>query len=339
MGERHAHPDHAVWKSLDAWREFLSFRYPGAEVVASGPSRAFRARYRAWNLGSLEFAEIGCSSSQCLQVTAPKQVALDSYYLPLQLEGIAHCGQDGHGCRATARSMLLLDSRIPHYRELGAESRMLNVRLPKPLLERYLPDAGAVCVRPVSGDSGQGAVAWALLNSLWTQRTTLDAAGLPALADVVARMVASLFGPLRRKDPDPPGAVSRHRRRLLEYIADNLDDPQLDVQGTADACGISYRYVHLLMRDTGRTFSQYLLEHRLECCRSVLEARHDSARSITEIAFECGFNDASHFSRAFRGRYGLSPREFRRARASGADPAFDVGSGGAPRGPAARSMR
>ncbi|MDY0066471.1 MAG: helix-turn-helix transcriptional regulator, partial [Steroidobacteraceae bacterium] len=63
----------------------------------------------------------------------------------------------------------------------------------------------------------------------------------------------------------------------------------------------------------GRTFSQYLLEHRLERCRSALERPRDSARSITEIAFECGFNDASHFSRAFRSRYGLSPREFRRA--------------------------
>lgn len=323
MEIRHARQDDAVWKSLDAWQEFLSLRYPGAEVVASGRAHAFHARFRAWNLGSLEFAEIDSSSSQCLQVTAPKHAALDSYYLPLQLEGIAHGGQDGRGCRATARSMLLLDSRIPHWRELGAGSRMLNVRLPKPLLERYLPDAGAVCVRPVSGDSGQGAVAWAMLNSLWAQRTTLNTADLPALADVVARMVASLFGPLRRNDTDPPGAARRHRRKLLEYIADNLNDPQLDVQSTADACGISYRYVHLLMRDTGRTFSRYLLEHRLERCRSALEARKHSARSITEIAFECGFNDASHFSRAFRGRYGLSPREFRRGQAGSEETEFE----------------
>lgn len=315
MGMRHSRADDAVWRSLDGWRAFLSHRYPGAEVVASGRAHAFHAQYRAWTLGSLEFAEIGSSSSQCLQVTAPQQAALDSYYLPLQIEGIAHGGQDGRRCRATARSMLLLDSRVPHWRELGAASRMLNVRLPKPLLERYLPEAGAVCVRPVSGDSGQGAVAWAFLNSLWAQRTTLNAADLPALADVVARMVASLFGPLRRNAPDRPGAVSRHRRRLLEYIADNLNDPQLDVQSAADGCGISCRYVHLLMRDTGRTFSRYLLEHRLERCRRAFEGRRDAARSITGIAFECGFNDASHFSRAFRRRYGLSPREFRRARA------------------------
>jgi AraC-like DNA-binding protein len=71
------------------------------------------------------------------------------------------------------------------------------------------------------------------------------------------------------------------------------------------------RYVHVLMRDTGRSFSRYLLERRLERCCEALQSKADRSCSITEIAFRWGFNDMSHFSRVFRGRYGLSPREFR----------------------------
>ncbi|MGD9922536.1 MAG: helix-turn-helix domain-containing protein, partial [Pseudorhodoplanes sp.] len=36
-----------------------------------------------------------------------------------------------------------------------------------------------------------------------------------------------------------------------------------------------------------------------------------AGRTITEIAFGWGFNDAAHFSRIFRGRFGCSARELR----------------------------
>ena len=39
------------------------------------------------------------------------------------------------------------------------------------------------------------------------------------------------------------------------------------------------------------------------------EASH---RSITEIAFACGFNDSAHFSRAFAARFDTTPSQWRR---------------------------
>jgi len=90
----------------------------------------------------------------------------------------------------------------------------------------------------------------------------------------------------------------------------------VDADGLAcDCCRsalvIEHRPDRLLMRRTGRTFSQYLLEHRLERCRAALAASSAGRRSSTSIAFAWGFNDAAHFSRSFRHRYGLSPRDFR----------------------------
>ncbi|CAB1368729.1 helix-turn-helix domain-containing protein [Denitratisoma oestradiolicum] len=289
----------------------MSLRYPGAQVFSEGPRHSFLTRYQSWQFGGLEFAEIHSTSRQSLQVPMPERAAPDSYYLPLQLNGDFHGGQYGREFRGGVRSMLLLDSQAPHWRELGADSHLLNVRLPKPLLERYLADPRAICMNPVSADSGQGALVWGFINALWARRAELGTADMPALADVVARMVAGLFGTLHDEEAAVSGLVDRQRRRVLECIAANLNAPRLDVQSVATACGISPRYVHLLMRHTGRTFSQYLLEHRLERCRNALQGR-PGKRSITEIAFEWGFNDVSHFSRSFRKRYGLSPREFRR---------------------------
>jgi AraC-like DNA-binding protein len=43
------------------------------------------------------------------------------------------------------------------------------------------------------------------------------------------------------------------------------------------------------------------------------------ARSISNIAYGCGFNDAAHFSRAFRARFGCAARELRPTRSAGND--------------------
>ncbi len=38
----------------------------------------------------------------------------------------------------------------------------------------------------------------------------------------------------------------------------------------------------------------------------------NSQNSITQIAMDCGFADCAHFSREFRARFGMAPRQFQR---------------------------
>jgi transcriptional regulator GlxA family with amidase domain len=49
----------------------------------------------------------------------------------------------------------------------------------------------------------------------------------------------------------------------------------------------------------------------MACCHRDLTDPAMRHRSISEIAFAAGFNDLSHFSRSYRARYGLLPRETR----------------------------
>jgi AraC-like DNA-binding protein len=295
------------WHSLDAWRDFMAGRYPGVEIAA--PNAGFRIRYRSWQCGAIEFAEISSVSRLGIRVDVPARNAPDCYYLPLQLGGEFRVGQYGREYRAGPRTLCLLDSHVPHWRELAAGGQLLNVRLPKTMLDRYLVDPTEACERPVAADAGLAAIVWEFANSVWRRYLELGAA-MPDMADMLARMAANLFcAPMDAECPD--GGADTHRRQLLQCIRDRLGDPQFDVGKAAAACGISPRYVHVLMRDTGRSFSRYLLERRLERCHEALQSKAGRSCSITEIAFRWGFNDMSHFSRVFRTRYGLPPREFR----------------------------
>ncbi len=65
-------------------------------------------------------------------------------------------------------------------------------------------------------------------------------------------------------------------------------------------------------RGTGRTFSGFLTEVRIDhACHSLATTK----RSVTEIAFESGFNDLPHFNRTFRRRTGKNPLNWRRQHA------------------------
>lgn len=57
---------------------------------------------------------------------------------------------------------------------------------------------------------------------------------------------------------------------------------------------------------TGKTFKEYLNEVRLEkACQRLL-----SGEKVSQVAFECGFNDPSYFSQRFKHHFGLSPTQF-----------------------------
>ncbi len=79
--------------------------------------------------------------------------------------------------------------------------------------------------------------------------------------------------------------------------------------------GISERYLQKLFETVGDNFTHYVRERRLQRAWADLSNPTEAHRSISEIAYAYGFGDSAHFSRAFRHRFGLPPREFRQQEA------------------------
>lgn len=102
------------------------------------------------------------------------------------------------------------------------------------------------------------------------------------------------------------------RARILGFVNRNLADPELTIERIAGRMHCTKRYLHKVFSEDGETLNQYIWTRRLELCRVNLARPDLSAKSITEIAFGCGFSNAAHFSRSFRARFGESPRAYRR---------------------------
>jgi AraC-like DNA-binding protein len=109
--------------------------------------------------------------------------------------------------------------------------------------------------------------------------------------------------------PTPQHALTA---QIQASIRENLGDPRLTPPAIAADHHISLRYLHKLFERDGHTVAGWIRERRLEQCRRDLADPRLAARSIHAIATRWGFTSPAHFSRAFRGAYGFSPRQFRR---------------------------
>lgn len=102
------------------------------------------------------------------------------------------------------------------------------------------------------------------------------------------------------------------RRDAMRYIIRHLDDTDLSIARVATALGVGQRRLQRAFVEAGETPSQFILTQRLDgAARELSGARGGCRSSILDIAFSVGFNDASHFSRSFTRRYGVSPRHYR----------------------------
>jgi AraC-like DNA-binding protein len=98
---------------------------------------------------------------------------------------------------------------------------------------------------------------------------------------------------------------------LLAYCRQHLHDAGLTPQRAADYLRVSVRTLHSRFKQVGKTFGRWVLDNRLDACRTALGDPNQRGLSISEIVYRWDFNDLSHFNKAFRARYGQSPRACR----------------------------
>ena len=105
--------------------------------------------------------------------------------------------------------------------------------------------------------------------------------------------------------------VEDESRRILKvknFISKNYMD-ELRLPELASLAGMSSSaFSRFFKLHTGRNISEYIIDLRLGYAARMLV---DTAKSISEIGFDCGFNNLSNFNRIFKKKKGCSPSEFR----------------------------
>jgi len=154
----------------------------------------------------------------------------------------------------------------------------------------------------------------AMLETHFRSADPIDLQASEAFGRYLADIVALQLGANRDGDDQAAGRglMAARRQLVLEKIHARAADPAFNANIVAGELGVSRRYVNLLLEQTGRTFSEHVLDRRLAIAHQLLLAQPDHCRTIASLALEAGFSDVSYFNRVFRRRFGDTPGRFRK---------------------------
>jgi AraC-like DNA-binding protein len=295
-----------------AWNALYSSRLDQVDVTPANQD-TFDAELTLGTLGPIRVARITCGRSSIARtprhiVHAPGRV----FSFILQARGSGVFAQYGHEAPLREGDITLCDSAAPHSYHVEEHSEVMMLRVPANMLKERLPSPEQFCGRHLSSTEGLTCTVAAVMGSICVQ---LERGLSPYFQNSLARHVLDLLATSYAIAFDSlnttSSVVSGRHAKVKLYIEQHLRDPELSPCTIAQGLKLSSRYLRMIFATGGETVSAYILRRRLEECGRQMSDPQWRGRSIAEIAFGWGFNSAPHFTRSFRDRYGLSPRQYR----------------------------
>ena len=230
--------------------------------------------------------------------------------LVMQLSGRAIVSQGSIETEIATNDLAIIDTYRPFTCRFSGQTRQLAAYIPAAELMTLCPASTFSRPQRWAARDGIGGLARTTLMTVARSADRFDESDAmharQMLTGVVKHMVERDHQPRR----DVQNSLPDYRIRA--FIDAHLADPELSPAQIAAGCGISVRRLHRSFVDTEWSVCEWIRHRRLAKCREDLLDPAKDRLSITQIAFRWGFNDAAHFSRAFRSFYDQSPRDARR---------------------------
>jgi AraC-like DNA-binding protein len=292
---------------FDGWREQLGPRFGVAEVTRQGTGR-FSAAIETSSIGRLSVSEISADAMTFHRTRHHvSHRERDEFTVGLMVEGAAIVEQDGREALLVPGDLVLCDNRRPYRIRFDQPFRQIVFNCERVELEARLPDADR---RTAHRIEGKGAVP--SMTAAYVASIAKGAPGSGAAAHAVAQHTFDLLALTVGHVSVPAPSSTLLLARVHAFIDEHLSDPDLTPALIARHHRISRRQLYRLFDESGDTIAAYIRRRRLLRCQAMLADMRQARRSVSEIAFAMGFNDATTFGRAFREAFGVTPRDYRR---------------------------
>jgi AraC-like DNA-binding protein len=298
---------------LEYWLEMVCSTYCHLDCEPPEHEAIF-GDIRSAQVGAIHFSRV---SSNCRQVRLTAERTGSSqdtdFLVLLQRKGRGAMHQDGRTAILEPGDFVFHACDRPYELEFEQPLHVLDVlRVARPHLEGHVANLDSLTALTVPGDAVAGRLLRSMLDTLHGQLDELHPSSSLGISEAITNVVAAGL----RSLPDAnlrqaSNLASYHRARITAHVQEHLRDPGLSVNSIAAALQMSADHVSRMFRDEPMSLSRLIWQMRLDACRRDLGDPRFATRSVSDIAFSWGFNDAAHFSRSFRKQHGRSPREWR----------------------------
>jgi AraC-like DNA-binding protein len=303
---------------LADWREVYARNLAHADIEPLD-DRPFRASAKFLTLPDLSVTIDSRSDSRYIFGKEAIARMADHVALAIVARGAGHVAQLGREVSSDVGAAVLVSGADPLTATLRGDGTCTVLTFPRAALQRFVPDIDAALVRPIPRD----VEALRLLTNYMGVLRDGDNSLSPDLALVYAghlRDLAALTLGARGEARElalARGAKAARRKAILDAIDASAHAPNASVAAIARKLGISDRYIRAILQETGKTFSELVLERRLALVWARFNDSQFNGQSISEIAFSAGFSDISYFNRSFRRHFGETPTGVRGSGRSG----------------------
>jgi AraC family transcriptional regulator, positive regulator of tynA and feaB len=295
---------------FDWWREVLAETHVPWDLGSSrDASPAYQARVERRQVGRVRIVD--CSCDPCAGTRGAPEIAAttDEWAIVLfNLHG-REIFEQNDGCSELGPgSAVLWQSTWPARFTVLEPLRKRCLFVPREELENRCPGFHRLTGMPLTARTPETRLFMSFLAETIRAFPALSPDGKRTAARVTVELLAAALRPQCTLSPG-----SLHDAlfvKICGYIDRHVRDASLRPQSIADAHHISLRTLQLIFAEHGETVSHRIRRLRLDRCQADIV---QSGRPIASVALRWGFVDPAHFSRVFRDRYGMSPREARAA--------------------------
>jgi len=276
------------------WRDLVAETFPGMTVKAE---EGIRANLSRWALGCVGMAVARSERARVERV--PGASSERNIVLHLQRRGRLALSQCGRTAVVPSGGIVIADDAEPYAIDISDRNECIILHIPVSALaeqDQHRDWRAAV----LNGEDANVALFRRMIEGLWAEadrHDMIDAGFDSVLVSMVRVACGRSSTPATLSEPDCPPVAFALRQ---------LFDPTLNTAAIADGTGMSERGVQkAFLREVGQTPMAFVVDHRLARAAEMLA--RDDGRSVTEIAYDTGFNDSASFSRCFRRRYDVMP--------------------------------
>jgi len=300
---------------IEAWRAWFE---PVLDVVPKQtPDTGFRAETHAWRLG--RFAMSRTMGPPVTVVRTKRNLRRE----PVDHWVISYCGRGAHLAK-TARTSIEVPARVPFVWSLGEEFEherthidRIQFFMPRDVFRDIAPLLDAACGLVL--DTPLGHLFGDYMLALERRLPIITQADFPQLESAVQAMVAAAVAPSAERVEIARRQIDLGlRERVRQAVRRHLRTPGLGPKTLCRLVGMSRSNLYRLFEEKGGV-AQYIQSERLTEAYAIL-ADPASIRTISALAEDLCFADASSFSRAFKRKFGGSPSEVRSAACAGVPP-------------------
>jgi AraC-like DNA-binding protein len=305
-------PDYDEQARLAHWQDFAAAVYGSVDCIAS----ADRPFALSMNFEFMGDVGLGTVSSTLKRAWRPRDPRADENFALLIARGSEPtlCWDGPQQFTLTPGSAMIFEGRNCNGGETHGDLTFTSLTFPKRALLELVPDAMDRMSEGLPADRPAMRHLCGYLELLRTsdgldQSPQLRAFAGTAIVDLIAIALgverdAAMVASMR-------GVRGARLQELLKLMQARFADPSFSAAAAASKLGVTQRTIQQWLEETGSTFSERVLELRLQKSRTMLADQRCDRLKIGEIALACGFSDVTYFNRCFRRRFGTTPTQYR----------------------------